>query len=320
MSLCPNGLTQIPAETSRVARAAFPKGCLAMRARDALGPLFTDEQFAELFAARGRPAWSPARLALVLVLQFVEGLTDRQAADAVRARLDWKYALGLDLDDPGFDASVLTEFRARLLADGQTERLLTLVLDRLRERDLLGKGGRQRTDATHVHMAVRDLHRLEQVIETLRAALEALAVVAPAWLGGLLPPEWTRRYGQRGDDWRLPKAERARTERAVGVGRDGLVLLEAVDGPDAPTGLAGVEAVQVLRATWIQQFYLDGGQVRWRDKHSGLPPGSRVILNPFDPDARPGVKRGRAWRGYKMECGGPPRHSRSSLLYGSGRR
>jgi hypothetical protein len=97
MSLRPNGFTEIPAETSRVARAAFPKGCLVMRVRDALGPLFTDEQFSELFAARGRPAWSPARLALVLVLQFVEGLTDRQAADAVRARLDWKYALGLDL-------------------------------------------------------------------------------------------------------------------------------------------------------------------------------------------------------------------------------
>jgi transposase len=122
MSLRPNGLPQFPAETSRVARAAFPKGCLAMRARDALGPLFTDEQFVELFAARGRPAWSPARLALVLVLVFVEGLTDRQAADAVRGRLDWTYALGLDLSDPGVDASVLTEFRARLLADGQTER------------------------------------------------------------------------------------------------------------------------------------------------------------------------------------------------------
>jgi transposase len=189
-----------------------------MRARDALGPLFTDEQFAELFAARGRPAWSPARLALVLVLQFVEGLTDRQAADAVRARLDWKYALGLDLCDPGFDAWVLTEFRARLLADGQTERPLTLLLDRLRERGLLHGGGRQRTDATHVRMAVRDLHRLEQVIETLRAALEALAVVAPAWLAGLLPPEWIGRYGQRGDDWRLPKAEQARLERAVEVG------------------------------------------------------------------------------------------------------
>jgi hypothetical protein len=144
-------------------------------------------------------------------------------------------------------------------------------------------------------MAVRDLHRLEQVIETLRATLEALAVVAPVWLGGLIPREWTSRYSQRGDDWRLPKAEQARTERAVAVGRDGLLLLEAVHAPEGPTGLAGVEAVQVLRATWIQQFYLDGGQVRWRDKHSGLPPGSRMILNPYDLDARPGVKRGRNW-------------------------
>jgi transposase len=299
MSLRPNGLTEIPAETARVARAAFPNGCLAMRARDALGPLFTDEQFTELFPARGRPAWSPARLALVLVLQFVEGLTDRQAADAVRARLDWKYALGLDLCDPGFDASVLTEFRARLLADGQTERLLGLMVSRLRERGLLGKGGRQRTDATHVHMAVRDLHRLEQVIETLRAALEALAVVAPSWLAGLIPPEWASRYGQRGDDWRLPKAEQARTERAIEVGRDGFLLLKAVHTTEAPAGLAGLEAVQVLRATWVQQFYLDGGQVRWRDKQTGMPPGKLLLLNPYDVDARAGVKRGRNWRGYK---------------------
>jgi transposase len=299
MSLRPNGFTEIPGETARVAKAAFPKGCLAMRVRDALGAPFTDEQFTELFAARGRPAWSPARLALVLVLQFVEGLTDRQAADAVRARLDWKYALGLELTDTGFDASVLTEFRARLLADGQAGRLLELMLTRLREQGLLRAGGRQRTDATRVHMAVRDLHRLEQVIETLRAALEALAVVAPAWLGGLLPPEWISRYGQRGDDWRLPKAEQARLERAIAVGRDGLVLLEAVYAPDTPVALAEVEAVQVLRATWIQQFYLDDGQVRWRDKQTGLPPGSRMILNPYDLDARPGVKRGRTWRGYK---------------------
>jgi transposase len=73
MSLRANGFTEIPAETARVAKAAFPKGCLAMRACDALGPLFTDEQFAELFAARGRPAWSPARLALVLVLGVRRG-------------------------------------------------------------------------------------------------------------------------------------------------------------------------------------------------------------------------------------------------------
>jgi transposase len=94
ISLRANGFTEIPAETARVAKAAFPKGCLAMRARDALGPLFTDEQLTELFAARGRPAWSPARLVLVLVLEFVEGLTDRQAADAVRGRLDWNLRAG----------------------------------------------------------------------------------------------------------------------------------------------------------------------------------------------------------------------------------
>jgi hypothetical protein len=175
---------------------------------------------------------------------------------------------------------VLTEFRARLIADGQTERLLTLMLACLRERGLLGKGGRQRTDATHVHMAVRDLHRLEQVIETLRAALEALAVVAPAWLGGLVSRDWARRYGQRGDDWRLPKSEQARVEGAIRVGRDGYLLLEAVYAPDAPMGLAGVEAVQVLRATWIRQLDRDGGQVRWRDKQTGLPPGKLMILNP----------------------------------------
>jgi transposase len=135
---------EIPGATLRVAKAAFPNGCLAMRVRDELGELFADKDFVELFATRGRPGFSPARLALVSVLQFAEGLTDRQAADAARGRLDWKYALGLDLTDPGFDDSVLCEFRARLLADGQTERLLMLMLIRLRERGLLGGGGRQR--------------------------------------------------------------------------------------------------------------------------------------------------------------------------------
>src|SRR4029450_2402933 len=113
----------IPAGTVQVARAAFPKGCLAIRIRDALGELFEDAQFAGLFATRGRPAVSPARLALVLVLQFAEGLSDRQAADAVRARIDWKYALGLELTDTGFDASVLSEVRARLLPEGEGQRV-----------------------------------------------------------------------------------------------------------------------------------------------------------------------------------------------------
>src|ERR687886_2047244 len=115
MTMWPRSSHAVPAVTAQVARAAFPNGCLAIRVRDALGELFEDAQFAELFAPRGRPAVSPARLALVSVLQFAEGLSDRQAADAVRGRIDWKYALGLALSEAGFDHTVLSEFRARLV-------------------------------------------------------------------------------------------------------------------------------------------------------------------------------------------------------------
>ena len=153
MSLRPNGFTEIPAERSRVARAALPTdawrcACAMRLAR--CSPMSSSPSCSRHGGGRRghRPGWR-----WCWSWEFVKGLTDRQAADAVRARLDWKYALGLDLCDPGFDASVLTEFRARLLADGQAERLLTLMLDRLRERGLLHGGGRQRTDATHVHMA-----------------------------------------------------------------------------------------------------------------------------------------------------------------------
>lgn len=190
MSLQPVGAGEVPAETARVARAAFPKGSLAIRIRDELGVLFTDEQFAGLFPARGKPAWSPGRLALVSVLQFVEGLPDRQAADAVRARVDWKYALNLELTDPGFDHSVLSEFRDRLVAAGGGRELFDRVLGAARDAGLLRSGGRSRTDATHVPTSIRSLKRLEFVIETVRSALNALAAAAPEWLSTRALPDW----------------------------------------------------------------------------------------------------------------------------------
>ncbi|WP_306316243.1 MULTISPECIES: transposase [unclassified Streptomyces] len=168
-----------------------------MLIRDRLDVLFEDEEFADLYPDDGRPGLSPGRLALVSVLQFAENLSDRAAADAVRTRIDWKYAIGLELEDPGFDHSVLCEFRARLAEqDGAADRLLQLMLDRLVAAGLLKAGGRQRTDATHVLAAVRTLSRLELVGETLRAALEELAEAAPAWLAPLIEPEWAKRYGR----------------------------------------------------------------------------------------------------------------------------
>jgi transposase len=185
VSLRPRPPDEVPAQTAEVARLAFPKGCLCMRIREALGPLFADEDFVDLFPQRGQPAWPPGQLALVSVLQFVEGLSDRQAAAAVRGRIDWKFLLGLELTDPGFDHSVLSEFRDRLVADRATRRVLGPVLDRLRQAGLLVRPGGQRTDSTHVLAAVRQLNRLnrlENAAEHLRNASNALAAAAGDWL------------------------------------------------------------------------------------------------------------------------------------------
>jgi transposase len=216
-----HGVPEIPAETVKIARAAFPKGSLAMQLCDELGMMYTDAQFSDLFPERGQPAESPARLALVTVLQFVEGLPDRQAADAVRGRIDWKYALGLELSDPGFDYSVLSEFRSRLLAGSAEERLLTAQLKLFQARGLVKAGGRQRTDSTHVVAVIRQLNRLELVGESLRYTLNELAQVAPDWLMTVAPPEWYKRYGRRFDSFHLPESREKRQALAQQIGSDG---------------------------------------------------------------------------------------------------
>jgi transposase len=222
---------RIPDATARVAKAAFPNGNLFMRIRDELGPLYHNQDFAHLFVSRGRPALAPARLALVTVMQFVENLSDAQAADAVRDRLAWKYALALELDDPGFDASVLCEFRTRIL-DGEAEVLfLDALLSRLRERGLLKARGRQRTDSTYVLATIRTLNRLMLVGETLRSALNQLAQLAPEWLRALSSPEWFKRYSRRVEEYRLPTGKAERASLAASIGADGFRLLTAVYDP-----------------------------------------------------------------------------------------
>lgn len=221
MSLQPEAVAPVPEDTARIARAAFPKGNTYIRMRDVLGVVYDDASFAGVFSTRGRPAEAPWRLALVTVMQFAEGLSDRQAAEAVRARIDWKYALGLELSDAGFDFSVLSEFRTRLVAGAAESLLLDALLLACREHGLLRMRGRQRTDSTHVLGAVRLLNRIEHVAETLRAALNAAASTAPAWVRPQAPPDWFVRYGRRIAEYRLPKGKEARQAYAVQVGEDG---------------------------------------------------------------------------------------------------
>ncbi|MEV0424854.1 IS1182 family transposase [Streptosporangium canum] len=299
MSLRGVDLGEIPEETARLARAVFPKGCLVMRVRDALGPVFSDADFEELFPARGRPVVSPARLALVSVLQFAEGLTDRQAAHAVRSRLDWKYALSLELADTGFDFSVLSEFRARLVDGEAGQMVFDAVLRAAGEAGLVKAGGRQRTDATHVLAATRDLNRLEFVVETLRAALNQVAEEARAWLVTVSPPEWFDRYSARPEDSRFASRWAARVEHADQCGTDGMTLLKAVWSATSPPTLRKLPAVEFLRQTWVQQFQHVEGTVRWRGTKD-LPPGLIRLRTPYEPEARTGSKRDLGWSGYKV--------------------
>jgi transposase len=303
MSLKPNQRVDIPAETVRVAQAIFPQGNDVMRLRDELGQLYTEEQFADLFPTNGHPAESPATLAWVQVLQFMEGLTDRQTADAVRSRIDWKYALGLELTDPGFDFSILCEFRTRLIGGHAETRLLDTLLTAFQARGLLKARGRQRTDSTHVLAAVRDLNRLERVGETLRHVLNECAKLEPTWLKTATPADWYPRYAKRFDQMHLPKAQTEREQLADQIGQDGQALLTRLAKPDTPVGLATLKCVEILRTVWSQQYHItecDGAiTLRWR-KGAELPPSAQQIESPYDPEARYCTHNSTDWKGYKV--------------------
>src|SRR5882672_3517595 len=237
MSLKAQPVPPVPPETVRVARAAFPKGTLYLKLREELGTLVQDEDFVTLFAKEGPPALPPWRLALVTLLQFRETLSDRQAAEAVRARIDWKYLLSLELTDAGFDFSVLSDFRARLIAGGAEELLFEKLLHWSQTAGLVKARGKQRTDATHVVAAIRAPNRIELVGETLRAALNELAVLAPDWVRTIALPEWYERYQRRSEEGRLPKGKEAREAYAQTVGEDGFYLLDMLAAATTPAQL-----------------------------------------------------------------------------------
>jgi transposase len=310
MSLHPHIVEPVPEETARVAHAAFPKGHPYLTFRDALGTIFQDEDFTALFPAWGQPGLPPWRLALVTIMQFREHLADRQAAEAVRARIDWKYLLSLELTDPGFDFSVLSEFRDRLLAGSAEELLLDTLLERCRALGLLKARGQQRTDSTHVLAAVRVLNRLELVAETLRAVLNAVATVAPDWLQGFAPLAWYERYGKRIEDVRLPRDQADREAYAQMVGEDGFHFLDAVEAAEAPKEIRALPILASLRRTWQRHYERMGDAapagegdakrcVRFKANRE-LPPAAESIESPYDADARYRHKRDTSWTGYMV--------------------
>ena len=312
MSMEPRSWPEPAVEVVRAVRAKYRgrQVPLPVAIRDRLGELFADAEFARAFGVTGPRAWSPGRLALVTVLQMAENLTDRQAAEAVRDRLSWAYALGLDLQDAGFDHTVLSEFRSRVVAHGFEEKVLDLLLARLKELGLVGAGGKQRTDSTAVIGAVRDLNRLELVGESVRALVETLSTAAPDWLAQVIDvPGWSRRYGRRVDSWKMPASKTKQNALALDYARDGFALVSAVYAPGQPTWLRELPAVQVLRTVLLQNYTRTtsrGGRevIKRREKEAdggdGLPPASMRLTSPYDTDTRWSAKRDMFWNGFKV--------------------
>jgi transposase len=298
MSMYPHPIAPIPAEIAQLAWKINPKGTLIMRLRDRLGSLYQDEDFVGLYPATGQPAFDPWRLAMVIVFEYVEGLTDRQAAEAVRNRIDWKYALSLELTDVGFDASILSEFRQRLTEHQQAAVLLEKLVQVGQQEGWIRSNSKVRTDSTHILAKVRRLNQLELVGETLRATLDALSSAEPSWVRSHLPAEWGMRYGLLINERRLPKSEAERERWAKQVGADGFALLQLLQFDETPAALRKLPQVQTLQTVWQQCYQRDEqGRVKWRD-------GPRVeakerLISPYETDARVGCKGNKTWLGYR---------------------
>ncbi len=299
MSLRPRSGEQVPSLTAQVARASNPGGTTAIWVRDRLDGLWCDEDFADWYPRDGRPGLSPAQLATVCVLQFLLGLSDRQAAEAVRCRIDFKYAMAMELDDPGFHHSVLADFRDRLAEGDRADRLLDLALARLKEAGLVHERTTQRTDSTHVLAAVRDLTRLELITEAVRAALEEVAAASPHLLDELVDEDWGRRYGR---PVRLGKNPTKPKTRILATGNDAVRLVEHLyrHGADRTSG----PRIQALRQIMVQNYHRDAaGHLRWRTHEKeggpGLPPSSQAVVSPYDTSARY-ARHGHiiSWKGF----------------------
>jgi transposase len=304
MTWRPHPLPPVPEATAAAVKAAFPKGNLYVDLHTELGAIYDDHLFADFYADRGHPVEvAPWRLALATVMQYIEGLTDRQTAEAVRRCMDWKYALSLELTDPGFDFTLLHDFRQRLLPHNGAQLMLDTLLATCKTRGWIKVRGTQRTDSTYVVAAIRRLYYLECVQQAMHHALNQLSEAAAEWVRAWVPLDWYARYGPRSDLFRLPKETSKRNALALVIGADGYQLMDALWQDARSRPLCDLPAVEVLRQIWVQHYYrcTEPGQeaIRWRDP-AEQPPTAQLIQSPYDLDARYGTKRDMNWVGYKV--------------------
>lgn len=287
----------MPEDTGRIGKALLGESDPYRLIGDRLFEKWEEEEFADLYASEGKPGYSPVILAFVSVFQFMERLSDRQAAQALRMRLDWKYALHLPLEDVGFNFSVPSEFRDRLM-DGQAEkRVFEKLVEQIRAMGLIKERGKQRSDSIAMLVKVRRLGRIEMVVETLRLAVVALVTAQREWCEEIIPPSWEGKYGERFVRQRY--SEKEWQEYEANIGNDGEWLLRRLTEGGAPAGLKDLPEVQILKTVWAQQFREETGRMVYKDlkKYDG----HTQIQNPHDPEARYSRKRSFEWLGDKVQ-------------------
>lgn len=298
MCLKPKEPWPMPQETGEIGAKILKAESVYKLVGDDLFNQFTEADFADLYAEEGKPGYSPVILGFVSIFQSLEKYPDRQAAEAVRMRLDWKYALHLPLTYMGFDFSVLSEFRDRLLNQQAERRIFDRLVEAFRIKGLIKERGKQRTDSMAMLTKMRQLSRLELVVESLRLAVGAVLKKDRSWGESVIPPDWEERYGERFVMQRHTREEWTEYDRTIG--EDGQWLLVRLENEDVPVELKNLPEVQVLKAVWAQQFQQEGGKMV--SQPSGNYDGHTRIQNPHDPQARYSKKHSFEWVGGKVQA------------------
>ncbi len=288
---------QMPEETRRIGQQLLEEKNTYRLIGDGLFAKLNEEEFSDLYPNDGQPGLSPVILAFVTVFQFIEKLPDRQAAESLRMRMDWKYALHLPLEYTGFNFSVLSEFRDRLIAGKAEGRVFEALVAQIREMGLIKEHGKQRTDSIAMLSKVRWMSRLELAVETLRLAVVSLVKVERGWSAGILPPSWEDKYGERFVMQRY--TEKEWKEYEGNIGNDGQWLLNRLMDGGAPAGLQELSEIKLLKTVWAQQFREETGKMVF--KEVGKYDGHTQIVTSHDPEARYSRKRNAEWIGDKVQ-------------------
>ena len=253
----------IPIDTAKAARSVFGRSNFYLATGDRANSLFSGLILEDLIGGIRRPAGRLARLYLITIFQFMETLPDHLAAEALRLRVDWKYALHLPLKDPGLDAMSFCEFRSGLLKDSSSEQIIQTLLSRLSE--VVKLAGKQRLclESDQVVASVCRIDRLARIWESFNQAVEALATKRPELLREISLPHWYGRYNHQRKNIYLESEENEQIALAVSIGADGDYILKAIADSGEPI-LATLPQVLTMKQVWKDQFERSGAKLSWR--------------------------------------------------------